>query len=140
MNTVTLQTPMKGTQNDELFNRIMDTYTAQTPEELKDTIEMVIFKEADLLQSLMKKGIEAQKPGFNVDESVDELQKIMNSLDDPNVNLSQMFSKVVENSLFVSNGFNDFAQKQIKGKYEPSPFLTELLGAQEDRRLADTKK
>ena len=128
----------KGTQNDELFNRIMDTYTAQTPAELKDAIEMVIFKEADLLQS-NKKGIEAQKPGFNIDESVDELQKIMNSLDNPNVNLSQMFNKVVENSLFVS-GFNDFAQKQIKGKYEPSPFLTELLGAQEDRRLADTKK
>ena len=127
-----------GTQNDELFNRIMDTYTAQTPAELKDAIEMVIFKEAALLQS-NKKGIEAQKPGFNVDESVDELQKIMNSLDNPNVNLSQMFNKVVENSLFV-NGFNDFAQKQIKGKYEPSPFLTELLGAQEDRRLADTKK
>ena len=127
-----------GTQNDELFNRIMDTYTAQTPAELKDAIEMVIFKEADLLQS-NKKGIEAQKPGFNIDKSVDELQKIMNSLDNPNVNLSQMFNKVVENSLFVS-GFNDFAQKQIKGKYEPSPFLTELLGAQEDRRLADTKK
>jgi len=128
----------QGTQSDELFNRLLDTYTAQTPEELKDTINLLIQKESDLLQSY-KESVEAQHPGFNVDESVDELKKIKNSLDDPNINLSQKFNKVVENSLFVS-GFNDFAKKQIKEEYEPSPFLTELLEAQEDRRLADIKK
>lgn len=99
---------------------------------------MVIREEADLLQSY-KESVEAQHPGFNVEESVNELQKIINSLDDPNVNLSQMFNKVVENSLWVS-GFNDFAKKQMREEYKPSPFLTELLEAQEDRRLADTKK
>ena len=128
----------EGTQADELFNRLLDTYTAQTPEELKDSIDMVIREEADLLQSY-KESVEAQHPGFNVEESVNELQKIINSLDDPNVNLSQMFNKVVENSLWVS-GFNDFAKKQMREEYKPSPFLTELLEAQEDRRLADTKK
>ena len=127
-----------GTQNDELFNRIMDTYTAQTPTELSDSISMVIQQEYGLLKTY-KKEIEEQNPGVNVEEKKDELTKIMGSLGDPNVNLSQMFNEVLKNSLF-SDTFNSFAQKQIKGKYEPSPFLTELLGAQEDRRLADTKK
>ena len=127
-----------GTQNDELFNRIMDTYTAQTPTELSDSISMVIQQEYGLLKTY-KKEIEEQNPGVNVEEKKDELKKIMGSLGDPNVNLSQMFNEVLKNSLF-SDTFNSFAQKQIKGKYEPSPFLTELLGAQEDRRLADTKK
>ena len=127
-----------GTQNDELFNRIMDTYTAQTPTELSDSISMVIQQEYGLLKTY-KKEIEEKNPGFNVEEKKDELKKIMGSLGDPNVNLSQMFNEVLKNSLF-SDTFNSFAQKQIKGKYEPSPFLTELLGAQEDRRLADTKK
>jgi len=126
----------QGTQSDELFNRLLDTYTAQTPEELKDTINLLIQKESSLLQS-NKKDIE--RVGFNVDESVDELKKIKNSLDDPNINLSQKFNEVVENSLFVS-GFNDFAKKQMREEYKPSPFLTELLDAQEDKRLADTKK
>ena len=128
----------KGTQNDELFNRIMDTYTAQTPTELKDSIEMVIFRETALLKHNTE-AIEERKPGFNVDEKISELQKIRDSLNDSDVNLSQKFTEILENS-YYSDGFNDFAQKQIKGKYEPSPFLTELLGAQEDRRLADTKK
>ena len=127
-----------GTQNDELFNRIMDTYTAQTPTELKDSIEMVIFRETALLKHNTE-AIEERKPGFNVDEKISELQKIRDSLNDSDVNLSQKFTEILENS-YYSDGFNDFAQKQIKGKYEPSPFLTELLGAQEDRRLADTKK
>ena len=127
-----------GTQNDELFNRIMDTYTAQTPTELKDSIEMVIFRETALLKHNTE-AIEERKPGFNVDEKISELQKIRDSLNDSDVNLSQKFTEILENS-YYSDGVNDFAQKQIKGKYEPSPFLTELLGAQEDRRLADTKK
>ena len=127
-----------GTQNDELFNRIMDTYTAQTPTELSDSISMVIQQEYGLLKTY-KKEIEEQNPGVNVEEKKDELTKIMGSLGDPNVNLSQMFNEVLKNSLF-SDTFNSFAQRQIKGKYEPSPFLTELLEAQEDRRLADTKK
>jgi hypothetical protein len=102
---------------------------------------MVIREEADLLQRFGKR----EEPGFNVEESVDELQKIVDSLDDPNVNLSQMFNKVVENSLFV-NKFNNVAiEKQTEEKYKPSPFLTELLeaqdlGAQEDRRLAEIRK
>ena len=131
----------EGTEADELFNRLLDTYTAQTPEELKDSIYMVIREEADLLQRFGKR----EEPGFNVEESVDELQKIVDSLDDPNVNLSQMFNKVVENSLFV-NKFNNVAiEKQTEEKYKPSPFLTELLeaqdlGAQEDRRLAEIRK
>lgn len=127
-----------GTQNDELFNRIMDTYTAQTPTELSDSISMVIQQEYSLLKTY-KKEIEEQNPGVNVEEKKDELIKIMGSLGDPNVNLSQMFNEVLKNSLF-SDTFNSFAQRQIKGKYEPSPFLTELLEAQEDRRLAEVKK
>ena len=127
-----------GTQNDELFNRIMDTYTAQTPTELSDSISMVIQQEYNLLKTY-KKEIEEQNPGVNVEEKKDELTKIMGSLGDPNVNLSQMFNEVLKNSLF-SDTFNSFAQRQIKGKYEPSPFLTELLEAQEDRRLAEVKK
>jgi hypothetical protein len=127
-----------GTQNDELFNRIMDTYTAQTPTELSDSISMVIQQEYSLLKTY-KKEIEEQNPGVNVEEKKDELIKIMGSLGDSNVNLSQMFNEVLKNSLF-SDTFNSFAQRQIKGKYEPSPFLTELLEAQEDRRLAEVKK
>ena len=131
----------EGTEADELFNRLLDTYTAQTPEELKDSIDMVIREEAGLLQRFGK----IEEPGFNVEESVDELQKIIDSLDDPNVNLPQMFNKVVENSLFV-NKFNNVAiEKQTEEKYKPSPFLTELLeaqdlGAQKDRRLAEIRK
>jgi len=60
-------------------------------------------------------------------------------LDDSIINLPQKLTEILENS-YYSDRFNDIALKRIKEKYEPSPFLTELLEAQEDRRLADVKK
>jgi len=129
-----------GNRNDELFNRLLDTYTSQTPVALKDSVKMLAYWEKEYLKN-NKERVDEQKPNLNVDEKVDELQKIIDSLelDDSIINLPQKLTEILENS-YYSDRFNDIALKRIKEKYEPSPFLTELLEAQEDRRLADVKK
>ena len=110
----------------EIYNLLSDTYTAQTREDLKSSIRNLIHYEGKIM-------------GTVYEEEQDNLNKIKKSLSDPNTNLAEKLKDALEN-LYFANDLNLGVKKDILEKYEPSPFLAELLAAQEDKRLTDTKK